>query len=191
MIERRTPAGSATQSNPATAARPRSGRLSVDRISTMVVLPAPFGPSSPITSPRLTSKLTSCRATTSPLAPKVFRTPSTTTAFSKSLSALPIPISSTRVKRRQVDQCQLDGFRAEAVVVGQGVDGILDQHPQREREALRQGLRGCALNSAGVVPPVEVQHAGMAVHTKLDGMAQAGDRVAHRAGRIACELDRC
>src|SRR5271166_3853280 len=97
-------------------------------MSTIVVLPAPLGPSRPITSPRLTSKLTSSRATTSP---KVLRTPSTITALSKSLSALLIHISSTRVKRRQVHQSQLHGFRADALIVGDSVDGVLDQHPQR------------------------------------------------------------
>ncbi|CFS68045.1 Uncharacterised protein [Mycobacterium tuberculosis] len=48
-------------------AEPASGRVSVDKMSTMVVLPAPLGPSSPITSPRRTLKLTSSRATILPL----------------------------------------------------------------------------------------------------------------------------
>ena len=72
MIDRRTPAGSDTTSCPATSAWPRSGRVSVDRMSTIVVLPAPLGPSKPSTSPRPTLKLMSRSATTEP---KVFRDP--------------------------------------------------------------------------------------------------------------------
>src|ERR1700752_690386 len=122
-------------------------------MSTIVVLPAPLGPSRPITSPRLTSKLTSCRATTSP---KVLRTPSTTTALSESLSAWLIHFSSTRIKRRQVHQSQFHGFRADVFLVRDSVDGVLDQHPECQREALRQCLSPCTLNPAGVIPPIEM-----------------------------------
>src|ERR1700720_1075448 len=48
-------------------------------MSTVVVLPAPLGPSKPRTSPRPTLKLMSASATTEP---KVFLTSSTTTALS-------------------------------------------------------------------------------------------------------------
>ena len=43
-------------SGSATVAEPRSGCVSVARIFTVVDLPAPFGPSSPNTSPTATSK---------------------------------------------------------------------------------------------------------------------------------------
>src|SRR5271154_213798 len=125
MIDRRTSACSETQSWPATKAWPRSGRLRVDKISTIVVLPAPLGPSRPITSPRPTSKLTSCRAVTSP---KGLRTLSTTIAFAKALPAPLINRSSAHVQRRQVDQSQFDRFRADAIVGGDGIQGVLDQH---------------------------------------------------------------
>src|SRR6202008_650454 len=135
------------------------------------VLPAPLGPRRPITSPRPTSKLTSCKATTSP---NVLRIPSTITALSKALPVL-IHFPSTRVKRRQVHQGQFHGFRA-VITIGDGVDGVLDQHPQCQREALCQRFCPRALNPAGVVPPVETQHAGMTVRPKFDGMAQTGNR---------------
>ena len=50
-IRRRTACGSSATSNPATRARPRSGLSKVARIRTVVVFPAPFGPSSPSTPP--------------------------------------------------------------------------------------------------------------------------------------------
>ncbi len=42
---------------PATVARPESGRNSVDKIRTVVVFPAPFGPSTLNTVPSSTSRL--------------------------------------------------------------------------------------------------------------------------------------
>ena len=66
-------------------ARPASGRSAVDRIETVVVLPDPFGPSSPSTDPAGTRKLSPSRAST---VPKAFRSPSTSTAVS--LIALPM-----------------------------------------------------------------------------------------------------
>ncbi len=50
-IDMRVAIGSAVTSRPSTSARPRSGRSSVVRMRTAVVLPAPFGPSSPSTVP--------------------------------------------------------------------------------------------------------------------------------------------
>jgi hypothetical protein len=44
-IAARTASGSAAGSAPATVICPPSGRISVERICTAVVLPAPFGPS--------------------------------------------------------------------------------------------------------------------------------------------------
>ena len=65
-IMRRTPAGSATTSMPATVAEPASGTERVVRMRTAVVLPAPFGPSRPQTVPRGTANETPSRATFSP-----------------------------------------------------------------------------------------------------------------------------
>ena len=66
MIDRRTLAAWDTTSKPAMLAWPRSGRVRVDKMSTIVVLPAPFGPSNATTSPWPTSKLTSRKASTAP-----------------------------------------------------------------------------------------------------------------------------
>ena len=63
---RRTSAGWATTSIPATVPRPESGRARVVRIRTAVVLPAPFGPSSPRIVPAGTAKSTPARAWVSP-----------------------------------------------------------------------------------------------------------------------------
>ncbi len=51
-----TAAASCTTSCPSTPARPPSGCSSVVRMRTAVVLPAPFGPSSPSTLPRRTAR---------------------------------------------------------------------------------------------------------------------------------------
>ena len=80
MITRRTAAGWATTSKPAILAVPRSGLVSVDNMSTVVVLPAPFGPSNATTSPRPTSKLMPRTASTSP---NDLPSPLTTTLFSE------------------------------------------------------------------------------------------------------------
>src|SRR4029450_10196586 len=65
-ISRRTARASVTTSKPATRARPASGASSVARIRTMVVLPAPFGPSSASTLPAGSSRSTPSSARTSP-----------------------------------------------------------------------------------------------------------------------------
>jgi len=59
-----TPNGSLATSMPETNARPDVGKSSVERILMRVVLPAPFGPSRPKSSPSATSRLTPSRATT-------------------------------------------------------------------------------------------------------------------------------
>jgi hypothetical protein len=51
---------------PATVADPAVAEISVPRIRTVVVLPAPFGPRKPNTSPRATLNDTSSTATRSP-----------------------------------------------------------------------------------------------------------------------------
>src|SRR5262245_29927807 len=66
--------GERTTSTPRTSTVPPSGGRSPSRISTVVVLPAPFGPSSPKTSPFETWKLMPSTATRSPY---VFLSPST------------------------------------------------------------------------------------------------------------------
>src|SRR4051812_27273555 len=67
-------AGSSATSWPRISARPESGRTSVERIRIRVVLPAPFGPSSPKTAPSGTSRSTPPNACVSP---KRLATPST------------------------------------------------------------------------------------------------------------------
>ncbi len=51
---------------PATVADPELGEISVPSVLTVVVLPAPFGPRKPNTSPYATSNETSSKATRSP-----------------------------------------------------------------------------------------------------------------------------
>ena len=63
-IRERTPAGSASTSTPATVARPLSGFSSVVSTRTVVVLPAPLGPSSPSTVPFATVRSTPSSAVT-------------------------------------------------------------------------------------------------------------------------------
>ena len=65
-ISRRTLAASLTTSSPPTLALPASGRSSVARIRTAVVLPAPFGPSTPSTVPGRAARSTPASAVVSP-----------------------------------------------------------------------------------------------------------------------------
>ena len=58
LIDRLTATGSASRSWPATVAVPASGRSRVARMRTIVVLPAPFGPSSASTEPVSTARST-------------------------------------------------------------------------------------------------------------------------------------
>src|SRR5438552_18918254 len=78
-MRKRTDAGPRTTSWPSTSARPPSGRSTVARILTAVVLPAPFGPSSPKTVPTGTSKSMPLSAAT---LPKCLASPSTRMAVS-------------------------------------------------------------------------------------------------------------
>ena len=80
LIRSRTRAASLVTSKPATVALPASGRSSVARIRMVVVLPAPFGPSSATTSPAPTVRSTSS---------------STTTRLSPLPNDLPNPVAST------------------------------------------------------------------------------------------------
>src|SRR6267143_6358218 len=65
-MRRFTPAGSENTSTPATVADPPSAFRRTSRISTVVVFPAPFGPSMPKTSPGSTKKLIPRTASISP-----------------------------------------------------------------------------------------------------------------------------
>ena len=78
-IDLRTLSGSASTSCPATHARPESGRSNVVRMRTAVVLPAPFGPSSPSTVPVGISRSMPSSARVDP---KVFTSASARTATS-------------------------------------------------------------------------------------------------------------
>src|SRR6185437_14555368 len=72
-IWRCTAQASRTTSRPATGAEPASGRVSVVRMRTAVVVPAPFGPSTPRMAPRGTSGSSPASAT---VGPNRFRSPS-------------------------------------------------------------------------------------------------------------------
>src|SRR5581483_128971 len=76
---RRTSAGAVRVSNPSTSIRPASGARSVQMVRSVVVLPAPFGPSRPKISPLPASKDTP-RSTW--FLPSRFSSRSTTTAAS-------------------------------------------------------------------------------------------------------------
>ena len=65
-IAARTASGSRARSWPATRTSPPSARISVDRICTVVVLPAPLGPSSAKTVPSATSRSMPSSTTLSP-----------------------------------------------------------------------------------------------------------------------------
>ena len=72
--ERRTASGSASASMPSTWMLPASGRMSVYSMRSVVVLPAPLGPSRPVISPSRALNDTPCTART---APKDFTRPCT------------------------------------------------------------------------------------------------------------------
>jgi hypothetical protein len=74
-MTRRAAMGSAAMSMPAMVTDPESGRSSVASTRMVVVLPAPFGPSSPVTSPEGAVKVTSSRIR---VPPRVLPSPVTT-----------------------------------------------------------------------------------------------------------------
>ena len=78
LIAARTAFGSRVTSWPATRAVPPSGASSVARMRTVVVFPAPFGPSSASTSPGWT-----CRSMpfSTRVSPKAFVSPSTSIVY--------------------------------------------------------------------------------------------------------------
>src|SRR5271168_3383161 len=75
------------------------------------------------------------------------------------------------VERRQIYQSQFHGLRTHVAIGRDGVDGVLDELAQRQGEALREGLSPRARHAASVVPPIQMQHTGMPVHPKFDGVA--------------------
>src|SRR5580693_7994062 len=94
-MTRRTLPASATTSCPATVALPRSGRSSVVRTRTVVVLPAPFGPSRPRISPAATCRSSPSRAC---VLPKALRRPRASMAGA--LVTFSLPHSVFRLVRR-------------------------------------------------------------------------------------------
>src|SRR3990167_364517 len=64
---RRTASASFTLSRPSTCTRPDSGDIRVYSMRSVVVLPAPLGPSRPVISPSRAVKLTPCTAFTRPV----------------------------------------------------------------------------------------------------------------------------
>src|SRR4051812_16507089 len=73
----RTPSGSAVTSRPPTRHSPASARINVDRMRTIVVFPAPLGPSREKIVPSATARSTSSSTTCSP---KDFRSAQVLTA---------------------------------------------------------------------------------------------------------------
>src|SRR3989475_12642734 len=86
LIQGLTFSGCFATSHPITLADPDEGKSKVESILIMVVLPAPFGPRTPKTSPSLTFRSTPSRASTLPPLPlNSLRKPSTSTVDFASL----------------------------------------------------------------------------------------------------------
>src|SRR5690606_20178103 len=160
---RRAASGSLATSLPSTSTRPLSGRIRVYSIRSVVVLPAPLGPSSPVISPSRASKPTSSTATTRvlslplPLPGKVLRRCSAM-IMSSGLPAV------ERGERRHVAQV-VQAFAVERGRVG----GV---------EELRHQLRHAA--GADHVVALAAQHEEARVGQRLDhflAVARRRDRV--------------
>src|SRR5690606_12568678 len=158
---RRAASGSLATSLPSTRTRPPSGRISVYSIRSVVVLPAPLGPSRPVISPSRASKPTSSTATTGvlslPLPGKVLRRCSAMIMC----SGLP---AVERGERRHVAQV-VQAFAVERGRVG----GV---------EELRHQLRHAA--GADHVVALAAQHEQARVGQRLDhflAVARRSDRV--------------
>src|SRR5262245_55410330 len=145
---------SGVSGSPATAAEPEVGAMSVPRVRTVVVLPAPFGPRKPNTSPRPTSKLTSSNATRSPnrlvrrsaTSAGVSRAPSGAAggSGSKRRHRLPTPVRAQSY-HRNLGPRRCPGSRPEAgwqrSPGGASVRCVIYQHPL----AYLLGIEGAAL----------------------------------------------
>src|SRR5262245_4318697 len=97
----RTFSGFRATSSPSTLARPPSGGSRVVNTRTVVVLPAPFGPSRPKTVAGGTSKSTPSSATTSP---KRFSRPATAIAESDMLVSLALMLEEVKCRVPQVSK---------------------------------------------------------------------------------------
>ena len=65
-MRRRASTGSSATDSPSISAAPRSGAIRVVSMRSVVVLPAPLGPSRPVTTPSAAEKETSSTAVTLP-----------------------------------------------------------------------------------------------------------------------------
>ena len=121
-IRRRTPAGSARRSQPATSASPAVGVSSVVSMRRVVVLPAPLGPRKPAISPRRTARSTPRTAsTTRPRVRKLRASPR-----AEIISCPPAPparSSGAAVRDENVIRVRLPAGRARVVSNGPGVEG--------------------------------------------------------------------
>src|SRR5262249_30933643 len=110
---------------PGAVASPPSRRRYPSRISTVVVLPAPFGPSSANTSPWLMSRSTPSTATVSPYD---LRSPLTRTLVVESMDQASGPASPGTTTARPVPPSTVrwtrSGFLHAADGVGQGADHV-------------------------------------------------------------------
>src|SRR5947207_220229 len=116
-------------SMPSTDTVPASRRRYPSRISTVVVFPAPLGPSKANTSPSATSKLIPLTAS---IGPYDFLRSATLIAVTSAATPLPLDHRravgvETRIRRRAADQC--DHRRRFAPMVGGVVDHVLQQRP--------------------------------------------------------------
>src|SRR5205823_8572366 len=172
----RTAAGSRITSTPSTPARPASGRTVVVSTRTVVVLPAPLGPSSPSTVPAGTAKSIPSSATTSP---KCLRRPSTTMTGAvppsfilspsrKSLNGVKCRTSQTVEDAGETRGGRIDSRRGPQDGAGRG---RAERHggPERERSA------GCR----SVAPDARLPHGPPAAHG--DGAPAGAEPGRHQA----------
>ena len=126
-MRRRTSPASATTSSPATRASPEVGGSSVHSIRTVVVLPAPFGPRNPNTSPERTVKSMPRTASIPPL--KVRR---------KELAAIAAPVASLLL-----DPVCISADAATSLTRSSQFSGVWGtDHGERENSSLPAHLRG-------------------------------------------------
>ena len=163
-IRRRTACASRATSSPATVARPASARSSVARMRTVVVLPAPFGPSSPSTVPSRTSRSTPSSARTSP--PRVRNT---LTSPSASITAMrPTLAAASRTAAIRLDWSHARVDRPEG-------------HGRALRRAPRHRLRVGERAGAAAVLHREVRS-----QLHAHGGPDAGRRSPRRPSRSRC-----
>src|SRR5580698_9351177 len=98
-MRERTASGSVATSCPPTRTSPESARIKVDRMRTIVVFPAPLGPSSEKIAPRATERSTSSSTVCSP---NDFRTPPALIANTSRLIDIASSLSSLRLFVREL-----------------------------------------------------------------------------------------